>query len=160
KGRQSMPGGGKGSWLYGLLIGAQVALSFFFLCGAGLFVSVAQNAATFDPGFDTRQALEAGLYVQRTGKEPPDWDALNLSLIDRIPAMPGVQSVAYSYHYLFSRGSWVDDVQAPGQPLSHAEIYSVSSNYFATLGIPIVSGRAISENDLPCEKATGRTRCA
>jgi predicted permease len=160
KGRQSMPGGGKGSWLYGLLIGAQVALSFFLLCGAGLFVSVAQKAASFDPGFETRQALEAGLYVQRTGMEPRDWDDLYRALTDRITAMPGVQSVAYSYRFLFSRGSWVDDVQTPGQPLRQAEINSVSSNYFATLGIPIVSGRAISENDPPCEKATGRTICA
>src|SRR5262249_49559824 len=84
KGRQSMPGGGKGSWLYGLLIGAQVALSFFLLYGAGLFVSVAQKAASSDPGFETRQTLEVGLYVQRVGLEPRNWDTLYRALTDRI----------------------------------------------------------------------------
>jgi hypothetical protein len=160
KGRQSVPGGGKGSWLYGLLIGSQVALSFFLLCGASLFVSVAQRAASFDPGFETRQALVAGLFVQRAGMELRNWDTLYRTLNNRITALPGVQSVAYSYRYLFSKGPWMADVQAPGQALRQAEINSVSSNYFTTLGIPIVSGRAIRENDPPCEKATGRTICA
>lgn len=160
KGRQSAPGGGKGSWLYGLLIGAQVALSFFLLYGAGLFVSVAQKAASADPGFETRQTLEVGLYVQRVGMEPRDWEAFYRALNDRITALPGVQSVAYSYRYMFSKGSWMADVRATGQALRQAEIMSVSSSYFTTLGIPIVSGRAIREDDSPCEKATGRIICA
>jgi predicted permease len=159
KGRQSVPGGGKGSWLYGLLIGAQVALSFFLLCGAGFFVSVAWKAASFDPGFETRQTLEAGLYVQRIGMEPRNWDSFYRDLTDRITAMPGVQSVAYSYRFAYS-GSWTIDVQASGQALRQAEINPVSSNYFATLGISIVSGRAIRENDPPCDRSTGRTMCA
>jgi ABC-type antimicrobial peptide transport system permease subunit len=52
------------------------------------------------------------------------------------------------------------DVQAPGQALRQAEINPVSSNYFATLGISIVSGRAIREDDSPCDSSTGRTMCA
>jgi predicted permease len=159
KGRQSTPGGGRGSRLYGLLIGAQVALSFFLLCGAGFFVSVAQKAASFDPGFETRQTLEAGLYVQRAGMETRNWDSLYRALTERITAMPGVQSVAYSYRFAY-RGSWRMDVQTPGQQPRQAEINPVSSNYFATLGISVVSGRAIREDDPPCEGSTGRTMCA
>jgi predicted permease len=146
--------------LYAILIGSQVALSFVLLCGASFFVSAAQNAASIDPGFETRQTLEAGLYVQRTGMEPRNWDAMYRALTDRITAMPGVQSVAYSYRYMFNKGSWIDDVQVSGHALRQAEISSVSPNYFATLGIPIVSGRAIRDDDPPCEKATGRTICA
>jgi predicted permease len=159
KGRQTVPGGGRGSWVYGLLIGAQIALSFFLLCGAVLFVNVAQKAASIDPGFETRQTLEAGLYVQRTGMEPRNWDALYRDLTHRITAMPGVQSVAYSYRFAYG-GSWTADVQMPGQALRQAEINPVSSNYFAALGVPIVSGRAIREDDPPCENATGRAICA
>jgi len=159
KGRQGTPGGGRGSRLYGLLIGAQVALSFFLLCGAIFFVSVAQKAVSFDPGFETRQALEAGLYMQRAGMEPRNWGSLYRALTERITAMPGVQSVAYSYRFAY-RGSWTTDVQASGQAPRRVEINPVSSNYFATLGIPIVSGRAIREDDPPCEKAIGRSICA
>jgi len=32
--RQSLLGGGRGSWLYGQLIAAQIAFRFFLLCGA------------------------------------------------------------------------------------------------------------------------------
>src|SRR5262249_49649631 len=45
------------------------------------------------------------------------------------------------------------DVQAPGQALRQAGINWVSPNFFATLGIPIVSGRALREGDPPCEKS-------
>src|SRR5262249_51364163 len=123
------------------------------------FVSVAWKAASFDPGFETRQTLDVGLYMQRTGMEPRSWDSFYRDLSDRITAMPGVQSVAYSYRFAYS-GSWTTDVQASGQALRRAEINSVSSNYFATLGIFIVSGRAIREDDPPCDSSAGRTMCA
>lgn len=163
-GRQSMPGGVRGSRLYGLLIGAQVALSFFMLHGAGLFVSVARQAAALEPGFETRQVLETGLFVQRRGTEQRNWETLQRTLTERITALPGVQAVAYSYSYPF-RGARLTSVQTADQTLRSADSTQVSPNYFATLGIPIVSGRALREDDLPCEKAAGeksvsRTSCA
>lgn len=50
KGRQSMPSGGKGSRLYGILIGAQVALSLFLLAGAVLFVRTSQKLSALRLG--------------------------------------------------------------------------------------------------------------
>ena len=49
KGRQSTLGGG--SWLRGLLIGAQVALSFVLLFGAWLAVRTVRKMSGANPGF-------------------------------------------------------------------------------------------------------------
>lgn len=163
KGRQSTPGGARGARLYGLLIGAQLALSFFLLYGAVLFVGVARRAASFEPGFETRQVLWTGLFVQRAGNESRNWEALQRTLTPRLAALPGVQSVAYSYRLPFM-SSWTTDVQAQGQAMRQVANSAVSPNYFATMGIPIVSGRALREGDLPCRKssanAAGRVGCS
>jgi predicted permease len=151
KGRQSSLGGGKGSWLYGQLIAAQVAFSFFLLCGAILFVSVARQAANFEPGFETRQVLWADLFLRSRSVEPRNWGDFHRRLTERLAALPGAQSVAYSNRPF--RGVWIDDVHAPGQALRRVEINLVSSNYFTTLGIAIVNGRAFQESDPPCGKA-------
>jgi predicted permease len=147
KGRQSSLGGGRGSKLYGLLIGAQIALSFFLLYGAGLFVSAAQQGAGFEPGFETRQVLWAELLMRSRATEQRNWGALHRALTERLAALPEVQSVAYSNRSF--KDLWVTDVQLPGQRLRPVEINPVSSNYFTTLGIPILSGRALRESDLP-----------
>lgn len=154
KGRQSMPSGVRGSRLYGLLIGAQVALSFFLLYGAVLFVGVARKAASFEPGFETRQVLWTGLFVQRAGNEPRNWDALLRTLTPRLAALPGVQAVAYSRRLPYMP-SWTTEVQMPGQALRQVANSAVSPNYFTTMGIPIVGGRALREGDLPCSKSSG-----
>ncbi len=155
QGRQSMPGGARSSWLYGLLIGAQVALSFFLLHGAGLFVSVAQQAASFEPGFETRQVFWVDLTMRHRAAEPRTWGAFHRTLTERLAALPGVQSVAYSYRSPF-QDTRTTEVQAPGQAMRQAAINWVSPNYFTTLGIPILSGRAIQEGDAACGKISGK----
>jgi predicted permease len=152
KGRQSAPGGPQGARLYGLLIGAQVALSFFLLYGAVRFVSAARQAASYDPGFETRQTLWVGLRLQSRATEGRTWGAFHRTLADRISTLPGAHSVAYGYRFPF-RGSARIDLQSPGQALRPVDINSVSLNYFDTLGIPIVSGRALRESDPLCGKA-------
>jgi predicted permease len=149
KGRASLTGGARGSWLYGLLIGAQVALSFFLLYGAGLCANAAEKAASFEPGFETRQVLWARLFMQSNSAEQHAWGTFHRMLAERIAALPGVQSVAYSYRHPFNDKRMIN-AQVPGQAMREVAINWVSANYFATLEIPILSGRAIQVSDPPC----------
>jgi predicted permease len=150
KGRQSLPGGAKGSRLYGILIGAQVALSLFLLSGAVLFVRTSQKASNFAPGFETRQVLWARLHVSDQA-ERRSWGAFHRTLTERLTALPGVQSVAWSYRDPFNGASPMD-VRLPGEAMRKAVFSTVSASYFATLDIPIVSGRALREDDPPCDR--------
>ncbi len=150
KGRQSLPSGAKGSRLYGILIGLQVALSLFLLSGAVLFVRTSQKASNFAPGFETRQVLWARLHVSDQA-EQRSWGAFHRTLTERLTALPGVQSVAWSYRDPF-HGASPMDVRLPGEAMRKAVFSTVSASYFATLDIPIVSGRALREDDPPCDR--------
>src|SRR5262245_23489887 len=150
KGRQSVPSGAKGSRLYGVLIGSQVALSLFLLSGAVLFVRTSQKASNFAPGFETRQVLWARLHVSNQA-EQRSWGAFHRTLTGRLTALPGVQSVAWSYRDPF-HGASPMDVRLQGEAMRKAIFSTVSPNYFATLDIPIVSGRALREDDPPCDR--------
>jgi len=60
--------------------------------------------------------------------------------------------VAWSYWSPLFIGASEAPVQAPGQAPRRVAFNTVSANYFATLEIPIVSGRALREDDPPCGK--------
>src|SRR5262245_6914636 len=154
KGRQSLPSGAKGSRLYGILIGAQVALSLFLLTGAVLFVRTSQKASSFEPGFETRQVLYARIHAPDQA-EHRAWGDFHRALTIQLTALPGVQSVAWSYRDPF-HGASPMDVRTPDHAMRKAVFSTVSASYFATLGIPIVSGRALREEDPPC----GQGACA
>jgi predicted permease len=148
KGRQSHA---KGSQIYGTLIGAQVALSLFLLVGAVLFVRTFQQAVNFEPGFETRRVLWAQLYAPEN-TERRSWGEFHRALTERLGALPGVQSVAWSHWFPLFVGRSQMEVQAPGQAMRRVAFATVSANYFATLEIPIVSGRALREDDPHCGK--------
>jgi predicted permease len=148
KGRQSAIAGG--SRLRGLLIGAQAALSFVLLFGAWLAVYNIQKLSGADPGFETRHALITQMYPRDRSAEQGSWPARRLMITRRLEALPGVQSVAYASRRLFAYGNMKFDIQVPGQATRQAAINWVSPNFFDTLGIPIVSGRAFGDGDPSC----------
>lgn len=155
RGRQSVVGGTRGARFYGLLIGVQIALSFFLLYGAVLFVRTAQKAASFEPGFETRQVLSTDLFVQGSAPGQRNWSAFHRTLADRLSALPGVQSVAYSDVGPFRMGAPSFEVQIQGQAIRQAGINWVSPDFFTTLGIEIVAGRAFLVSDPPSGKSGG-----
>jgi putative ABC transport system permease protein len=154
KGRQTMTAGTRGNRIFGFLIGAQVALSFFLLYGAVICIAAGRRAASLEPGFETRQVLMMSLAGQR-GTTERDFDAFHRTLTERLAALPAVQSVAYAETYPFGY-SWGTDVYtSPGAAPRGVAVSGVSPNYFSTLSIPILSGRALQEGDLPCGDSKG-----
>jgi len=151
KGNHGMLGApARGSRLYGLLIGAEVALSFLLLVFALVTVRAYHKSLTLDPGFETRQTLYAGLSMpSRPSELRPDWTGFHLALTARLEALQGVQSIAYASRPPFSNVLTMD-VQIPGQEIHPVAFNFVSPNYFATLGIPIVVGRALQQGDPSC----------
>jgi len=152
-GRSMLGGAARGSRLYSLLIGAQVALSFFLLVFACVSIRAYQKASTIDPGFETRQVVWADLIMRSRSDEQRNWGAFHRTLTERLVALPGAQSVAYSDRHPFRAPEIT--VQAPSLAPRQVNSVSVSPNYFTTLGIPIVSGRAIRDDDPPCGQTSG-----
>jgi predicted permease len=152
KGRQSLFGAAGRGWLRGLLIGTQVAVSLVLLVGAVLFVRAHQRVVAADFGFETRQTLAAEQKINGEIKVGQSWSTHHRDLAERVAAMPGVQSVAYARR--LPSGWEMMDVQSADKAVRQTSWNAVSPGFFATLGIPIVRGRALQETDPPCVKGS------
>jgi hypothetical protein len=124
------------------LVTAQVALSLVLLVGAGLFVRSLRNLQRFDAGF----AREGVLLVSLDGKRP----AWSVELLEEIRLMPGVASASLSTHTPLSGSTWSEAVVRAGQPLpnrDNAVFIGAGPGFFATMRIPVLSGREFTGRD-------------
>src|SRR5262249_36249308 len=143
KGRQPLSGGARGgAWLRSLLVGAQVALSLVLMVGAAIFARAYQQIYPVDPGYETRQVISIDTRPRSMGQTRNAWPDFYHTLAQRLEALPGVQSVAFTDLPPTSDRD-MSDLQVPGQPVRRARIGEISPAFFATLGIPIVKGRAL-----------------
>jgi predicted permease len=74
--------------------------------------------------------------------------------LERLKTIPGVESVALATRVPFSVNYnrwevWVPGRHQPGERGDGVEMTTVSPEYFATIGVPIVEGRGFSNDDRP-----------
>jgi predicted permease len=74
--------------------------------------------------------------------------------IERIKAIPGVEAAALATRVPFSINYnrwevWVPERHQSGERGDSVEVTTVSPDYFSTIGVPIVEGRAFTDNDRP-----------
>jgi len=149
KGRQSLFGRTHGkNHLRGLLIGAQVAMSFVLLVGAGIFLRTYEQVAKLDPGFESRQVLASLMLTKGQGPTRRSWSAFHRTLAQRVGALPGVQSVAFASALPFAVRETIE-VQYSNRPAREVLTNEVSPEFFGAFGIPIVLGRALERSDKP-----------
>jgi predicted permease len=133
-----------------LLVVAQVALTVVVLAGAGLLVRTLQNLKTLDPGFDTRNLLTFHIDPTASGYKRPEVDDFYRNLQNRLSALPGVNSVSYSYATLLSGSLWSEDFQLPGKPKdekAETNLMPVGLDFLRTMRIPLRQGRELSLAD-------------
>jgi len=147
-----------------MLLIVQVTLSAVLLTGAALFLQTLHRLKTIDPGFDRARVLtmqvEATLPPATVKPTTPDehrreharLGAMWQELADRASALPGVTSAAVAtLSPLVGRDRGVRIAIAGGTPGPEQElnvrINQVSSGFFSTAGIRLLSGRALAESD-------------
>jgi predicted permease len=146
-------GGSRRSRLRSGLVLLQVSLSFLLLVGAGLLVKSLQQMRAASPGFSTKNVLICAVDLSSAGYDPPRKRAFQDELLNRIQAIGGVQSAAYARIPPFSYRSYssapivIEGYAAARDEQPAPEYDEVSPAYFATLGIPLVSGRAFTLAD-------------
>ncbi len=134
-----------------LLVAGQVALAFFLVIGAGLFVRTLEKLEQTNTGFEKNRVLLLHLDSNSTNAKGPALRALYRRLEDRIRALPGVQAVSFS-EVTFNEGHWMSSVWRQGVPHTEANAKSfngdhVGAQYFEVLGLPILSGRGFGPQD-------------
>jgi predicted permease len=129
-----------------------VALSVIVLAGAGLVVRSLANLKNINPGFDTHNVLQFAIDPSLTGYyKTEQMDPLFRELQRRLSALPGVQSVSYSSDNLLDGGLWSEDVKIEGQSSKatvESQMLAVGSAFFSTMKIPLLAGRALTEQDM------------
>ncbi len=118
--------------------------------GAGVFLRSLVNLDNVDPGFDRENVLRLQIDSDSTGYKDERLTALFQEIESRVSALPGVKAASFS-EFTFHEGSWSDNILVPGMKtdknmgIPHHNI--VGNGYFATMGIPILAGRAFGPQD-------------
>jgi predicted permease len=137
------------------LVMTEVALAVMLVIGAGLLVRTVYNLTIVDAGFDRSRLVTFSMtlpnfqYPQALGRAQ-----MYQRLLAKLRAVPGVQSATAMSGLpperpLNANDTDIDGYTAPPQgPYENVDYYqNVMSDYFETMGIPIVQGRAFQPGD-------------
>ena len=146
--------GGRGrAWVRSGLVLVQVSLSFILLVGAGLLLQSLLRVRTVSPGFTTRGVQLTGVDLISSGYDTVRAQTFQDTLLDRVRALPGVESAAFarlvplSYVSSFEAPIAVDGYTPPPNESPVVLYNEVGPDFFATLGIPLASGREFTRAD-------------
>jgi predicted permease len=135
-----------------IFVGVQIGLSVLLLFGAGLFVRTMKNLRAVDVGFRPDHLLTFSIDPGLAGYDKTRSFVLIHRLEDTLGAIPGVRAVAATNDPELAGNDIGSNITIAGVPPSatedlHIERGSVTPTYFATLNIPLLAGRSLSEQD-------------
>ncbi len=144
----------------GVLVVCQIAFSFVLLIGAGLMLRSFSKLQRVDAGFlsnDRVLAANIDLNWSKYNEDAPRRDFMN-RLLTKVRSQPGVLSAAISSSYpmdpdnaggsSFNRRFVVEGrIMREGEAQPLTAMRSTTPDYFKTLGIRLISGRAFEESD-------------
>lgn len=148
RGQRGLGDGGAG--FRSTLLVAQVGLSVLLLTGAGLLVRTLANLRTLDPGFDGRNVLTSRVWVPMARyPEAEDRIRFYASLLESARALPGVTSATIASHIPIANYGNIYRATAVGEGKDPERVFlrSAFPGYFETLGIPLLAGRGIADDD-------------
>ncbi len=149
--RETAAAGGRRSRLQGTFVVAQLSLSLVLLLAAGLSLRALQKASAIDLGFNPQHLYTASYDLVLQNYPEARRDNFRRSLRERIGALPGVTSAAIANLPPLS-GTMVSTVASStgdeGGPVeARTYMNAVGPGYFSTLELPIIRGRAITDED-------------
>ena len=158
-------GGAKGSTtgarhrLRRALVVVEVALAVMLVVGAGLLVRTVYNLTHVDAGFNRSRLVTFSVTLPRAAYPRPSvrWQAYQ-TLLGRLRGIGGVQSISGMTGLPPNRPLNANDTEIdnydppPSGPYENVDYYqNVTTDYFETMGIPIVQGRSFQ----PADAASG-----
>lgn len=131
------------------LVALQIALSLVLLFGAGLFIRTLRNFERLNPGFDRDRILTVWLDTSIRHYSQDELRAFYERVIDRIEALPGVESASLATCGIASDCHSSSDIWLPGHSQVRAtpQTNIVSLRYFQNVGIPFLRGRDFTAVD-------------
>jgi len=134
------------------IVGFQIAISMLLVAGAGVFLRTLINLNRIDPGFDTHNLVLFAIRPPASHYSPAQTAELIQRIEERLKATPGVEAESAASIPLLADDNSFDDFTPVGVPLKSNEGRGASDNwvgddYFATMRIPLLAGRAFNAHD-------------
>ncbi len=136
------------------LVVTEIALALVLLFSAGLLMRSFERLTAFDPGFDPRGLLSMRVYIGPEGDNPHKIANRALELAGRLRGLPGVTSVSLSSDVPLDSGGSAIFYTPEGtnigaeQQRPRAYVHRVSPDFFTTVRIPFVAGRAFLPQEM------------
>ncbi len=145
---------GRRQWLRHALVVGQTALALILLIGAGLLLRSAYELRQVDPGYDTTDILTFQIAPERPElNDAASFARFNLDFLDRLAALPGVQSAGLIENVPLSEQTSIVRVHteatvAAGQTDGTlANVTFAAGDYFKSMGISLLGGRVFGDED-------------
>src|SRR5262245_58389366 len=134
-----------------LLVTLQVAMSLVLLVSGTLFARSLRNLKAVDLGYTTDQIVTMETWPEGSGYKLDQMRNFYAQLIERVRALPGVRSAAYGPLPIRGYGGEMD-IEVPGSQFPPNEkpttmFHPITSQFFATFGIPLLRGRNFNAQD-------------
>jgi putative ABC transport system permease protein len=137
-----------------VMVAVEVGLSLVLVLGAGLVMRGFETLVGRDPGFDPETLLALNVSI------PPDRyenqstpDVFLAPTLQAIRAVPGVQDAGSINLVPYVNWGWNFNIHWEGRPVEErtrlplTEIRSATPSLFATLGMKLLNGRLLSDDD-------------
>ncbi len=152
EGTRSVTSGRGQHRLNSILVVAETAIGLVLLVGAGLLIHSFVRVLNVDPGFDSHHVLTVDLGMSDT--QYPDLKKVHFyeQLLPRLAALPGVETVSAGYPLPLSEHNIGIGFAIEGRPVAKgdepdAPVTIVTPDFFRTMRIPMLSGRAFLTTD-------------
>jgi putative ABC transport system permease protein len=135
------------------LVIVEIAVSLVLLMGAGLMMKSLAALMDRDPGFNIRNLLTFGVFLPPPAyPQPADIQRFDDEFRSRVGALPGVTGVSTSTLVPLTGSGNTNRFIIEGQPTAVGQDHesnsrTVSIGYFSMMGVPLIAGRAFTEND-------------
>ena len=135
------------------LVVVEVALALVLLVGAGLLIRSFWKLQQTNSGFTPDNVLTTSLTLPRARYDTPEKvAAFQQQLLEKMTALPGVQSAGLTSDlpwtgYDENAGFTIEGKTFPPNAGAGGRYHFVSSDYFSTIGVPLVAGRSFNAND-------------
>ncbi|HVN08432.1 MAG TPA: ABC transporter permease [Patescibacteria group bacterium] len=142
-----------GQRLRSALVIWEIALALILVVSAGLLVRTITSLARVNPGYQSSGLLVVPISLPGVRyPEIPQWQRFVDTVLDKMQNLPGVQSVAATGAMPF-RPTPSSDFEVEGHRFApgdepEAQIITVTPEFFSTMGIRLLAGRAFTNRDV------------
>src|SRR5262249_39911785 len=134
------------SSLQRLMVVTQIAVSVVLVVEALLFVRSFRNLMTFDPGMREAGSAVAFMGFAESHLPRDRYEVFQRQLLDEVRSVPGIVGAATTTNVPLVGGSWTHNIRI-GSVHNSSKFTWVSPGYFQLMGIPLLVGRDLNQND-------------